>query len=303
MDDKTVNTSVYQGLNPSQGYYIPNFAEEPTRWYAWSVAELKEQGKKEISVQQFKDLILSTKPFVMPEKWFIRGGDNSLVRWLQHDAKGLVEYARQKHWGLRIVDGRWVANLVDNYEKSNIKYTEITFDQFFKSLHNKKDMALPLAKTGDSKPVIGYKLTKNEYREVVAVLLSKSAENTMTANPKWFEENFDKNLKEYGFNFSSDKKNVPCRILEKAGVLNLWFEPVYEFAPKLPEIKGKDGVMYKGIYENGQLIYGCARLNVDWFKSSPNRGIGSFTTTNDVLIGMEEVKAIRKYLEHHGWIK
>jgi len=31
--------------------------------------------------------------------------------------------------------------------------------------------------------------------------------------------------------------------------------------------------------------------------------VGSFTTNNDVFIGVEEVKAIRKYLEHHGWTK
>jgi len=72
--------------------------------------------------------------------------------------------------------------------------------------------------------IIGYKLVKPEYGEAAM----KIADGTSL-------EKWDSNLKNKGymFTFYSDNK----KLLEKAGILDLWFEPVYE-TPQIP--KGSD---------------------------------------------------------------
>lgn len=137
--------------------------------------------------------------------------------------------------------------------------------------------------TEKDKEIIGYRLVRNEMRDAVRAILS---------DKRWFDSSFDVLSKE-GANFSI--KTEISNELEKAGVLDLWFEPVYEEnKPKLPTING-----YEGKIEGGKLKYGCASLPKEWFSSSSNRHIKSMVLSSDVVINEEKMEQIREYLKHN----
>lgn len=74
------------------------------------------------------------------------------------------------------------------------------------------------------KQIIGYKLIKPEYKEAVRAIINRE---------DWFH-NFDMNMAEKGFNFAYTNEKDPCFWasihceIKKAGVLDIWFEEVYE---------------------------------------------------------------------------
>lgn len=73
------------------------------------------------------------------------------------------------------------------------------------------------------KEIIGYKLKNQNVKMAVRAILNNDYN-------RWFDENFDRNLRENGWNFkkSSGDYGGVDKDLEKAGVLNLWFKPVYK---------------------------------------------------------------------------
>lgn len=100
-------------------------------------------------------------------------------------------------------------------------YTEITFEQFENYILNKTTM-----QTTDKK-IAGYKLTKTEYLDAV---------KTITTNV-WWNEHADSNLTVDGWHFSeSNSKDSLAGKFRKAGVLDLWFEPVYEAEFKIGDV-------------------------------------------------------------------
>lgn len=72
------------------------------------------------------------------------------------------------------------------------------------------------------KEIIGYKLKNQNLKMAVRAILNN--------NNGWFDENFDKNLIENGWNFTKSRGYYGWveKDLEEAGVLDLWFEPVYK---------------------------------------------------------------------------
>jgi hypothetical protein len=71
--------------------------------------------------------------------------------------------------------------------------------------------------------IYGYKLIKPQYHSAVKEILN--AEDA----EMWFNACFDSNLRQLGCNFkTSVGEGAIEQILRKAGVLDLWFEPVYE---------------------------------------------------------------------------
>ena len=65
------------------------------------------------------------------------------------------------------------------------------------------------------KEIIGYKLIKPEYEQAALALVN------MKTNEMW-----NSNLKEQGWMFKPNSQN--SSVFEQAGVLDLWFEPVYK---------------------------------------------------------------------------
>lgn len=147
-------------------------------------------------------------------------------------------------------------------------YQEITFEQFKKYILN-EDM--------EDKKVDYYKLIKPEF--------SKAAEAIMEIN--------------LGYEADEGVVRVPSCIekLEKAGVLNLWFEPVYKSRPPQIEING-----YKGEFFDSHVIFGCASISKEIFENlytareykNTNRDIESVTIGKGVF-SKEVIKQIAEY--------
>lgn len=148
---------------------------------------------------------------------------------------------------------------------------EITFEQFKQHILMEK------------KEIIGYKV-KSEYIEFANKLVNATS---MGKNKLFFD------LKRDWYNK-----------FKKAGVLNLWFEPVYEEEKTLPKING-----YESKYEHGVVTYGCAKFNQYWFEEILKlhnsvlkfEGVGtrhlkSIKLDSGVEITMEQVKQIVEYI-------
>ena len=154
-------------------------------------------SKKDIPVytfEKFEEMYLKEE-FILPVKWCIK------------DCKKVTEYgAKRFHHKM---DNIWedAYLCIDessgkyNYLKKKYNYTEITFEQFKKYVLKNNNME-------NNKQIIGYKLIKEEYREAAYKIANVSCFFNGMVD---FEENcyIEKNLKE-------------------AGVLDLWFEKVYE---------------------------------------------------------------------------
>lgn len=111
-------------------------------------------------------------------------------------------------------------------------FTEITFDEFQKYVLEKDNQNPYMHGSinyerfnygypplGKDKEIIGYKLVKEEYELAVRSLLQKD----------WFDQHFRNNLKQNGWNFKVSEKNLSShQLLKTAGVLDLWFDPVYK---------------------------------------------------------------------------
>ena len=90
--------------------------------------------------------------------------------------------------------------------------------------------------------------------------------------------------------------SITYNTLNKLNLIDIWCDPVYEV--KLPEING-----YEGKIDGECIKYGCAYLDIDWFKKSENREIKSITLSSDIIINKEDMTSIRKYLRHNKLLK
>jgi hypothetical protein len=94
--------------------------------------------------------------------------------------------------------------------------------------------------------------------------------------------------------------NHDINLLKKAGVLELWFQPVFEDIIELPTIN-----KYEGVIDGDFIVYGCAKFHPSFFKnlynvnlsnSTGNKKIKFIKLDSDVEITIEEVEQIVKYL-------
>jgi len=156
----------------------------------------------EITWEQFKKYVLKEEEFVLPEKWCIKSGEPEVAEYCRaywnHKRSYNTDECKNAYAHFPPFDGGVTTSY---YIKSG--YTEITFEQFKKYVLKQKE-----EKTVEKK-IIGYKLVKEEYREAAAKI----------AKVTTFTLYNDTHL-----SVNSDAEHC----LRKAGVLNLWFEPVYE---------------------------------------------------------------------------
>lgn len=209
-----------------------------------------------ISFQDWKNL--PDEEFVLPEKWCVKHYPETLI-WIKENAEKNGNKITKRHFY------NFPADEYGNNSSFCILngYTEITLEQFKEHVLGEKEVQLksvpvselkeinpPFDKDGNlnfykSKPatlgkfyiydsvtkkyveggnkkIIGYKLVKEEYKEAVRFILLKY--------DSWFrfDERFDKNFEEYGVNFYNNNTSAIVEELKKSGVLDLWFEPVYE---------------------------------------------------------------------------
>jgi hypothetical protein len=173
--------------------------------------------------------------------------------------------------------GNLFASFHENEKRLN--YEEITFEQFKKYVLKQDDMK--------EKEIIGYKLKEdcNQYKEAIKKLVDITC---LTIEL----ENLDINV---------HNSSIPK--LKKAGVLDLWYEPVYKSKLSLPKINDYDGKMSES---NSKVIYGCAEFDIYNLKClfkylndiSPSRNITSITLNSGVEITTEQISQILEYCDN-----
>ena len=116
----------------------------------------------------------------------------------------------------------------------SVGYTEITFEQFKKHVLKQEDM---------DKEIIGYKLKESckQYFDAVDIIARE------------FIISEQMTIEEYP---------TVIKRLDKAGVLDLWFEPVYE--EEYPNITITING-YKGEFFNDYVKFGCAEIGKELF--------------------------------------
>ena len=126
------------------------------------------------------------------------------------------------------------------------------------------------------KNIIGYKLVKPEYESAVRHIA-------------WNDSRELKSMK--GIHFH--KGSIEQYRLEKAGVLDLWCEPVYEELVKIPKINGVELEV-----KDDMISFGEYSLPRECFNSTPGTGIEYLCLERDrFFIGVNEMNEIREYLK------
>jgi hypothetical protein len=209
----------------------------------------------EITFEQFKKYVLKEQSN-LPEKWYIRASKELETLLKEEGSFWNGNAVRHGYYKRERNDKGETWKFKDIYELDG--YTEITVNQY-------RNM---------NKKIIGYKLKVEKYRQAALAITG---------------------LTSFGVTNGSDFESGSTaeKRLEDAQVLAKWFEPVYETAPKFPEING-----HKGVINGDYIVYGCAELPIAWFKSPGSRGIKSFTTTNNVFISENDMTQIRKVLNY-----
>lgn len=165
--------------------------------------------------------------FTLPDKWYIKVPN-------EEDCKLYWDYFNTCY--IRSLTGFWyyTSNKIAIQDESDViqgGYTKITINEFKKYVLKLDDM---------EKEIIGYKLKENckQYDKAAARICG-----------------VDNNIinRELAF-----YKTSPCEeSLIEAGVLDLWFEPVYKPKYELPDIGP-----YKGSVEGHTVKYGCKSIDI-----------------------------------------
>lgn len=148
------------------------------------------------------------KEFVLPEKWAVRCSEdtyNIIDEWF-FDKTGSHRFDAKKnsYWMYPVASCNVVTT--DCIYRS---YTEVTFEQFKKYVLKTKGM--------EEKEIVGYKLKEDceKYREAATILAPYRS--------KYFNGEAD-----YLIYPAPDGHACTVSVLRKAGVLDLWFEPVFK---------------------------------------------------------------------------
>jgi hypothetical protein len=161
----------------------------------------------------------------------------------------------------------WIPNKYDGNDSQISKhegYTEITFEQF-------QQYVLKTKKEENMEQIIGYKLVKPEYETIAAQICSKNCN------------------KLYG---NVGSKN-DIQKLKEAGVLDLWFEPVYSPKYSLPKINGKQCI------DNGDktITCGCTTKSFDWILGV-DYAMGEEIDISGTKVSDKEIRQIVEYINN-----
>lgn len=193
-----------------------------------------------ISFEEWQDLPdEETKEFILPEKWFIKIDEENveeLNKYLHKNKNKYVGYTDD--WEVKLSEIGFEESTDYFYSESQKEpshssylkregFTEITFEQFKEHV---------LGEKAKERKIIGYKLVKEEYE---CEALSLASKNCITKN--WSSK------KELDFHINTNFHDN----LEKSGVLDLWFSPVYE---ESTETKIMDYLAEQGIEINEECV-------------------------------------------------
>jgi len=187
-----------------------------------------------------------------------------------------------------------IITIISDFIVTKVTDTEIFLDSessgySFKRVNNNlKNNFWTLKKQDNMKEIIGYKLIKPEYREAACQIGGCILYGQSSILSKIF---------------SLDKQSFAINKWKEAGVLDLWFEPVYKEEKTLPKING-----YYGVLEKSYVVYGCAKFNIKYIEELHglinrnkvllgNKDIASITLDSGVEITIEQIKEIYEYIK------
>ena len=209
-----------------------------------------------LTLDEFIELSKEVDEFVLPGKWCVKCTKENysvLDKWFfQKTGKHRFDTNKCSYW-------HYPENSDRNSTSSEIwdGYKEITFDQFQKYVLKLKDM---------EKKIVGYKLKESckQYFDAVDII-----------------------AREFGSREQMTIEGYPIVIkrLDKAGVLDLWFEPVYE--EEYPDITING---YKGEFFNDYVKFGCAEIHKNVFMDLNT--LNSDLENGDDIIGMKSNRRI-----------
>lgn len=215
-DKDSDNKSLYLSVNNciSFGYKVINnesyiLAEQEgytdTWFYMFKESDIIKLAKEQGMIEE---------EFKLPEKWCIKIPDYKTGLFI------IENFAPKQDWYKNNPNNVNYFCFADTFfacwaEKQPKDYTEITFEQFKKYVLNLKEN-----NNMENKEIIGYKLKEdcNQYEDAAIIISNISKEQFYSWIPK----------KGYNFNNGS----VLYSRFKKAGVLDLWFEPVYKTKEK-----------------------------------------------------------------------
>jgi hypothetical protein len=231
----------------------------------------------ELTLEQWDNIVNNT--FVLPEKWFVQRDKSNykiINNWFEINLP-----LKDNHWcgysgymNYPRLTSQVPNLLLRDLLKNN--YTEITSEQFCKYVLKQENM---------NKEIIGYKLIKPEYKEAAI----KLGGETLC----------------YNFDIKFNPDATAVKKWKEAGVLDLWFTPVFKEEKTLPMING-----YEGKLEGNFIIYGCAKFNKNWFEELSKsydrikifeglttKQLKSIKLDSDVEITIEQIKQIYEYIK------
>jgi len=259
------------------GAHCPYTEDECTRCYShfpsYNTGGLRvttsleiKPGYTEITLEQFRKYVLKQEEFVLPKQWCLG---------VTPENKSVIEGWRTDQYIQP--DGGYVLSPDHSRGQTGkrgyfVTYKpfdtpEITFEQFKKYVLNQKEETM---KTKKQKRMIGYKLIKPEYSSVAL---------SLARDTKWCGHN--------GANL--DAGCAAESYLRAAGVLDLWFEPIYEDEKPNVEVRG-----YQAMFDQYGVTFGCQKYT--------NKEILDFVAILDksglvLATNHKEVIAIARYLK------
>ena len=243
----------------------------------------KGKGYEIISFEEFMNEING-----LPKKWCIAGAHfNEVVEWFTKTIgrEPMYNISSYFHYPLFNVHGSIACTSAEIQEG----YTEISLQYFKDNILNSKEMK--------NEKIIGYKLKDQKYFIPASLIIFDNESGLKN----WDSDKY----------MSISEHQHATEKAKEEGILDLWFEPVYEEEYKLPVINGYKGRLIKKTgWGDGILEYGCARiptklindiydinthrkLNTDF-----NRKVARITLDTGVIIGWEQIQQIVNYLNN-----
>ena len=271
------NSKFKKKLADADGYLVsPNYSgSSPKEW-------AKPIDYTEITFEQFKQYVLKQDNMYTIED--LRNGKCAVINNGTAEELGVV---------LSAAEGKPCRKTYITLNTSKYYWTK---DNYFWSNDCQNKYNLPTQSVKEfikqiniNKEIIGYKLVKPEYERTCAKILNYR----------------DDKISSVSINIGSSAYND----LKKAGVLDLWFEPVYKEEKTLPKINGYDGLL-----KDDYVVYNnCAKFHKRFFEvlngftksheqynsnfKEQNRAIKSIKLDSGVEITIEQIKQIYEYIK------
>jgi hypothetical protein len=211
----------------------------------------------ELTLEQWDNIVNKKNEFVLPEKWIVK---------VTEENKTVLDGWKQKINPYS--DPAGLFNQYLNYKGYNdflkSEYTEITFEQFKKYVLKQDNM---------NKEIIGYKLVKPEYKEAILQIMKAC------------------NWSNYPMLDSYESSGSILK-LKEAGVLDLWFEPVYKEEKTLPKIGS-----FEGTYQNNIVTYGCQSFTSEFIKTIANADSIDSMSIKGTIVTKQQIKQIYEYIK------